>query len=79
MNGTFALATSRNSAETDSTMMATKSKKPPWKKPASSKSRHTKLSPKSKAKAKASAKRAGRHYPNLVDNMNAAKKQRSKS
>jgi len=32
-----------------------------------------KLSAKSKAIAKASAKRAGRPYPNLVDNMNAAK------
>jgi hypothetical protein len=27
-----------------------------------------------KAKAKAAAKKAGRPYPNLVDNMNAAKK-----
>lgn len=27
-----------------------------------------------KSKAKAAAKRAGRPYPNLVDNMNAAKK-----
>jgi hypothetical protein len=45
---------------------------------ASRKSWHTKLSAKSKAKAKASEKRAGRPYPNLVDNMNAAKKQQSK-
>jgi hypothetical protein len=58
--------------------MAIKSKNQPWKKPASRKTRHTKLSSKSKAKAKASAKRAGRPYPNLVDNMNAAKKQRRK-
>jgi hypothetical protein len=33
-----------------------------------------KLSPANKAKAKAAAKRAGRPYPNLVDNMRAAKK-----
>jgi hypothetical protein len=32
-----------------------------------------KLSPKKKAMAKAKAKAAGRPYPNLVDNMNAAK------
>lgn len=33
-----------------------------------------KLSPTKKASAKASAKRAGRPYPNLVDNMRAAKR-----
>lgn len=33
-----------------------------------------KLSPSQKASAKASAKRAGRPYPNLVDNMRAASK-----
>lgn len=32
------------------------------------------LSPEQKAKAKAAAKKAGRKYPNLVDNMRAAKK-----
>jgi hypothetical protein len=31
-----------------------------------------------KSKAKASAKRTGRRYPNLVDNMNAAKKKGAK-
>jgi hypothetical protein len=53
------------------------SPKEPWEKPAPKKSRHTKLTPKSKAKAKASARKAGRKYPSLVDNMNAAKKQRA--
>ena len=48
----------------------------PWKKPAPKTSKHTKLTPASKAKAKASAQRAGRAYPNLVDNMNAAKAQK---
>lgn len=33
-----------------------------------------KLTPAQKAKAKASAKKAGRPYPNLIDNMNASKK-----
>jgi ribosomal protein L15E len=51
-------------------------KKAPWKKAAPKKSGHTKLTPKNRAKAKASAKRAGRKYPNLVDNMQAARKQR---
>lgn len=32
------------------------------------------LSPAKKAEAKRTAKAAGRPYPNLVDNMNAAKK-----
>ena len=51
--------------------------KEPWEKPAPKKSRHTTLTPKSKARAKAAAKKAGRKYPSLVDNMNAAKKQRA--
>lgn len=51
----------------------------PWEKPAPKKTRPTKLSPKSKASAKAAAKKAGRKYPSLVDNMNAAKKQRARS
>lgn len=32
------------------------------------------LSPEQKASAKAAAKKAGRTYPNLVDNMRAAKR-----
>ena len=51
----------------------------PWDKSAPKRSGRTKLTTKSKAQAKASAKRAGRRYPNLVDNMNAAKKQRKKA
>jgi hypothetical protein len=35
--------------------------------------KHKKLSPAKKAKAKAAAKAAGRLYPNLIDNMRAAK------
>jgi len=52
--------------------MATK-KKAPWKKPAPKKTRHTTLTPAQKAAAKRSAKKAKRPYPNLVDNMRAAK------
>jgi hypothetical protein len=45
-----------------------------WSKPRpSSLSASKKLSSKQKSKAKAAAKRAGRPYPNLVDNMRAAK------
>jgi len=36
---------------------------------------HHDLSPKAKASAKASAKKAGRPYPNLVDNMRAAREE----
>jgi len=59
--------------------MRKKSTSKPWKKPAPKKSRHTRLSAKSKSQAKAAAKKAGRKYPSLVDNMNAAKKQRARS
>ena len=38
------------------------------------KKKSKKLSTKQKAMAKASAKKAGRPYPNLIDNMKAAKK-----
>jgi hypothetical protein len=40
------------------------------------KKKSTPLTAAQKAKAKASAKSAGRPYPNLVDNMNAAKKKK---
>jgi hypothetical protein len=43
-----------------------------WDKPNPAKT-HTKLSPAKKANAKAAAKAAGRPYPNLIDNMRAAK------
>lgn len=35
-----------------------------------------KMTPAQKSKAKASAKKSGRPYPNLVDNMNASKKKK---
>ena len=46
----------------------------PWEKPAPKKATHKKLSATDKQKAKTSAKKAGRPYPNLVDNMKVAKK-----
>ncbi len=55
---------------------AAKSKKAPWKKPAPKKATHTKLTTGEKAAAKRSAKKAGRPYPNLVDNMRQAAKKK---
>jgi len=54
----------------------------PWKRPnprkrAGKKSRH--LTPAQKSTAKARARRAGRPYPNLVDNMRMAAKKTSKA
>ena len=51
----------------------TTARKPPWKRP-KPKKRAVKLSPAAKTRARARAKRAGRRYPNLVDNMAEAKK-----
>lgn len=48
---------------------------PPWKKPTPSSSNKTKLTPESIEWARAAAKKAGRRYPNLVDNMAAARRQ----
>ena len=54
--------------------MPRKSTKPVWKKPRpKSLGKPKKLTPAQKAKAKAAAKKAGRPYPNLIDNMRAAK------
>jgi hypothetical protein len=50
-----------------------KPKTPPWKKPAPRKSKHKALTAAQKAAAQARAKRAGRPYPNLIDNMWASR------
>jgi len=56
--------------------MSSKSK-PVWEKPRPKDLGKSKpLSPAKKASAKAAAKAAGRPYPNLVDNMRAAKKKK---
>jgi hypothetical protein len=49
-----------------------KDSKKVWEKPKPA-GKSTPLTPKQKTKAKASAKKSGRPYPNLIDNMNAAK------
>ena len=56
------------------------SRVPPWerKKPAR-KTAPKKLTSAQKAEAKARAKKAGRKYPNLVDNMAAARKSKKGS
>jgi hypothetical protein len=51
--------------------------KVPWKKPAPKTTHHATLSPAQKAAAKRLAKKAGRPYPNLVDNMKVAKKKKT--
>lgn len=48
-------------------------KKPVWDTP-NPKKKSTPLSPAEKASAKTAAKKAGRPYPNLVDNMRAGRK-----
>jgi hypothetical protein len=55
--------------------MTKKSEKPAWDKPNPKAPNHSeKLTSSQKASAKKAAKKAGRPYPNMVDNMNAAKK-----
>lgn len=55
-------------------MTAMKNKKEVWEKERpKSLGKSKKLTPAQKAKAKAAAKKAGRPYPNLIDNMRAAK------
>jgi hypothetical protein len=50
-------------------------KKPVWEQPRpESLGKPKKLSPSKKTAAKAAAKKAGRPYPNLVDNMRAARR-----
>ncbi len=54
-----------------------RSPRPPWERPNPRKAKRKAgkhLSSKQKAAAKARARRAGRHYPNLVDNMAVAAK-----
>lgn len=50
-------------------------KKPVWE-TKNPKNKSTKLTPAKKAAAKARAKKAGRPYPNLIDNMAVARKKK---
>lgn len=60
-------------------MAAKRKSKPVWEKPRpKSLGKPKKLSESEKAMAKAMAKAAGRPYPNLVDNMRAARKKKRK-
>jgi hypothetical protein len=54
------------------TAMAT-ARKPPWKRPKPKDAKHHKLTPAQIAAARTRAKHAGRRYPNLVDNIWAAR------
>ena len=54
--------------------MAAKKKTPPWEKKTPKKRSRSKLTTSQKTSAKGAAKKAGRRYPNLIDNMRAAKK-----
>jgi len=51
---------------------AKRAQKAPWDRKAPRGSGHTRLTPAKKAAAKRRARKAGRPYPNLVDNMRAA-------
>ena len=73
--------TSKNSGTAKQAGTATKaaakkrsSAKAPWTHKAPPGSKHTTLTPEQKAWARAQAKKAGRRYPNLVDNMRAAQR-----
>ena len=57
--------------------MVSTMKKQVWDTPNLAK-KSTPLEPAQKAAAKAAAKKAGRPYPNLVDNMRAAKRAKSR-
>lgn len=48
----------------------------PWQKPSPAAAKRVKLTPENVAWAKTRAKQGGRRYPNLIDNMAAARRQR---
>lgn len=50
----------------------------PWKRSRPKGSKRTRLSLSDKKQARASAKKAGRRYPNLVDNMRVAQKKKKR-
>jgi len=52
-------------------------KKKPWQKPSPKKAPGKKLSDAERAKAERYAKKAGRPYPNLVDNMRVIKERKN--
>lgn len=78
------MATSKKTASTARKTRKTTSKTvketPPWEKknPKAKSGKHTKLTAAEKQKAKARAEKAGRPYPNLVDNMVVAKEKKQR-
>lgn len=59
-------------------MQKKKAAKPVWKKPAPKSAERTKLSAEDKQAARTRAAKAGRNYPNLIDNMWAARRAKKK-
>ena len=57
--------------------MTQSKRKPPWKRRNPAKGHPAKLSAADKAVARARAGRAGRRYPNLIDNMYVAQRKRA--
>jgi hypothetical protein len=53
-------------------------RKPPWKRRKPHRGRSSTLSPAAKAEARKRAAKAGRRYPNLIDNMAVARRKRAK-
>ncbi|MFZ4540332.1 MAG: hypothetical protein ACOYNL_00800 [Rickettsiales bacterium] len=53
--------------------------KAPWKKPAQKGVGNIKMTEEQKAQARARAEKAGRRYPNLVDNMAVLKEAKAKT
>ncbi len=60
-------------------MKKTERAKPVWKKKASKGTQKTTLTPAQKQEAKTRAAKAGRPYPNLIDNMFVARKAKATS
>jgi len=56
-----------------------KARTPPWKKKRPKVGARVKLSAEDKEAARSRAARAGRRYPNLIDNMWAAKRKKTRS
>lgn len=59
------------------TIATKKTRTPPWKKERPKIGARVKLSEQDKEAARARAERAGRRYPNLIDNMWAAKRKKA--
>jgi hypothetical protein len=73
------MAQKKKCRQTQERKSTTKQKKAtPWERPAPSRAKRTQLTAADKSKAKKRARRAGRPYPNLVDNMSVAKQKSSK-